>query len=310
MIQKIANLLCINQKIALFAHKYPDADTLGACNALRLVLEKQGKNVAIFCDGSADFKTEFLNIPLEKEAQKIVDADLLIMIDCSEPHRTGCYERFFDDVKKIVIIDHHQVLSKLPKANWVDPSKCSAAEMVYDLIKLLKIDIDKDIAMNLYAGISSDTGRFLHQNVTPSCLVDAGDLLNYGFDLNKLNFELFQKRKGDFKKFIEVVLKNYTIFNKKVSGVVIDYKTYKKVEDSFDGDEVYNLLARVDTEIFFKAVEKEKGEYSLGFRSRESDVRDICQRLGGGGHKCAAGAVLKNLSKKQVVKKILKECGK
>lgn len=310
MIQKVANLLCINQKIVLFAHKQPDADALGGCNALRLALEKQGKDVCIFCDGTVDFKTEFLNVPLEKDEMKIIDADLLVLVDCSEPSRTGKYEKFLVEAENVTIIDHHKTQIKLPKISWVDPNKCSASEMVYDIIKLLKIDIDKDIALNLYAGISSDTGRFLHQNITPSCLIAAADLLSYGFDFNTLNFELFQKRQGDFRKFLDVVLKNYTIFNDKVSGVVIDYKTYKKIEDSFDGDEIYDLLARVDTDIFFKAIEKVKGEYYIGFRSRTIDVRAISQRLGGGGHKCAAGAVMPNISKTEVVKKILKECEK
>ena len=38
--------------------------------------------------------------------------------------------------------------------------KAATAEMIYDLISLLQVKIDKDIATALYTGISTDTDHF------------------------------------------------------------------------------------------------------------------------------------------------------
>ena len=42
----------------------------------------------------------------------------------------------------------------------------ATGEIVYDFIKKMGVEIDKDIATCLYTAISTDTGRFMYSNTS------------------------------------------------------------------------------------------------------------------------------------------------
>ena len=59
-------------------------------------------------------------------------------------------------------------------------------EIVYELINLLEIIPDKNIAEALYTAIVSDTGRFSYSNTTPK-LIGSCTLIEWGADIDKLS---------------------------------------------------------------------------------------------------------------------------
>ena len=49
-IEQCVDLFKQARTVAIFAHTRPDGDSVGACVALRLLLEKTGKTCHMFCD--------------------------------------------------------------------------------------------------------------------------------------------------------------------------------------------------------------------------------------------------------------------
>ena len=55
-------------------------------------------------------------------------------------------------------------------------------EILYALFEKMGIELDNDIAKDLYTAICSDTGCFKYSNVTSKTMRTAANLLEYDFD--------------------------------------------------------------------------------------------------------------------------------
>ncbi|MFQ5452002.1 MAG: bifunctional oligoribonuclease/PAP phosphatase NrnA, partial [Candidatus Paceibacterota bacterium] len=60
----------------------------------------------------------------------------------------------------IINIDRHVTNKNFGSVNLVNKKISSLSELIFDLLIYLKVQIDKDIATNLYAGISAATNNF------------------------------------------------------------------------------------------------------------------------------------------------------
>lgn len=111
------------------------------------------------------------------------DVDYIIVLDADSLKRLGFIysenEKFFKD-KKIINIDRHITNSYFGETNYIEKSSSSTSELVYNLLEELKIKIDKDIATNLYYGITTSTNNFSSFSVTAKTLETAAQLLRLG----------------------------------------------------------------------------------------------------------------------------------
>ena len=111
------------------------------------------------------------------------DVDYLIVLDADSLKRLGFIysenEKFFKD-KKIINIDRHITNSYFGETNYIEKSSSSTSELVYNLLDQLKVKIDRDIATNLYYGITTSTNNFSSFSVTAKTLETAAQLLRLG----------------------------------------------------------------------------------------------------------------------------------
>ena len=111
------------------------------------------------------------------------DVDYIILLDADSLKRLGFIysenEKFFKD-KKIINIDRHITNSYFGETNYIEKSSSSTSELVYNLLDQLKVKIDKDIATNLYYGITTSTNNFSSFSVTAKTLETAAQLLRLG----------------------------------------------------------------------------------------------------------------------------------
>ena len=91
----------------------------------------------------------------------------------------------FQKSKNTFNVDHHISNGNYAKYNLVVDSAANC-ENVYNVITGLHIEIDKTIAERLLLGISTDTGNFMHSNVTSETLGVASELVACGGDLHKI----------------------------------------------------------------------------------------------------------------------------
>lgn len=111
------------------------------------------------------------------------EIDYIIVIDCQNLKAIGpLYEENTAQFqgKDIINIDRHLTNANFGTINLVDKKISSTSQLVLQIIQSLRIEIDKEIATNLYTGILAATNNFSSYSVGPETLEDAALLLKKG----------------------------------------------------------------------------------------------------------------------------------
>ena len=291
-IKKVTSFLKSYNSFALFTHISPDADALGSTKALKIALESLGKTVYVFCDGVPTKNLEFLEADLCTDTSVLENVEVGILVDGNTPNRLGKYAQDFEKLSVKMCIDHHVKEKYRFNLKYVNTESPSASDLVYKIIRGLKVKITKEIATLLYAGIATDTGCFKNTNTTASCHRVVGDLIGKKFDLEQTNFYLFKYKTKKQMDFYEYCFKHLQYFHKdKILVVFIPFKEYKKIADVIETAGIFEFLTGIEgNEIILKIVEKEPKQYNVALRSnRYANVQEIATQFGGGGHKMASG---------------------
>lgn len=180
-LQKIAAVLKKGNNFLITCHTSPEGDALGAALALFLALKKMGKRCFVINEDPVPPEYAFLpgvdNIL--RYRPKSPAFDYFLIADCTGLERTGEVYRLIKS-QPILNIDHHISNEKFGSINWVEPDSSSTCEMIRRLYKKLSLNIDRDAAVCLYAGIMTDTGSFRYANTTVSAHLAAADLIRRG----------------------------------------------------------------------------------------------------------------------------------
>lgn len=317
--EKVIEIVHRNSTFLITSHINPEGDAIGSELALALALEKIGKRVDICNRDPVPEIYRFL-----PRSERIRNGggikewyDTLLLLDCGSMDRTGWIDSENIPAKDIFVIDHHLTESPLKNNGWIEPDASSTGEMIYSLIVSLGINIDSDMAVNMYTAIMTDTGSFRYSSTTSETFRIAGILVEEGVDPSKINEEVYEKLPFKKLKLLGYALKT---INKnrdgKVAWMTINQRMFRLTGTGVqDTDEFVNNLRSVkgvEVAILFR--QKGSNIYKLSFRSRGMvDVAKIAEALGGGGHRNAAGCELKgNLSeiRKKVVRMAEKEIAK
>ena len=111
------------------------------------------------------------------------DLDLVLVIDSPTLNSLGTLysenEKQFQG-KDIINIDRHLTNSYYGSVNYVNKTSSSLSEMVLKLLQNLGIEIDRDMATNLYSGIAASTNNFTSYSVTADTFESVAALLRLG----------------------------------------------------------------------------------------------------------------------------------
>lgn len=285
------------QKIVLLVHESPDGDAVGSIISLFRALTKLGKDVYGFIE-KVPVNCAFLLNSIGKEIKTFdkIDFnekyDLCIALDCGDLERMGDAKALFINAKDTACIDHHFTNESFANANYIDPSAAATGEIIFDLLKVMNVEINKDIATALYAAIVSDTGNFIHNNTTKRTFEIAGELIEYGIDITEISFHMFSETSLNRMIFMGKLLQNVEIF---LDGKIAILTANQSDIDKFEL-EPSELDGMVDYARYIKGVEvgiflKPRDDiYKVSLRSNgRVDVSGIAVQFDGGGHKFAAG---------------------
>ncbi|MGI6449810.1 MAG: DHH family phosphoesterase [Desulfitobacteriia bacterium] len=299
---------------ALFSHISPDGDCLGSMLALGMALESRQKKIAYYNAGPLPNNLRFLpgielvNTTLPRELP-----ETLIFIDCAEAERAYSSLKNHFQGRKILNIDHHISNDHFGTYNWVDPQAAAAGEMVYKLIKKLGITITKEIAINLYSAIITDTGRFSFSNTTAKSFKIAAELVRTGIDLVAINNILFEQKTLAQTKLLKTALCNLELLQGGTIAVIVlsrqDFAEAGAEENLSEGLVNYaRNIENVEAAAILKEIDSQ--EIKVSFRSNSwLDVNKIAAQFGGGGHVRASGcSIYQSLDKaKKIVVSALEE---
>lgn len=283
-------------------HVRPDGDTVGSSLALKHFLNKIGKkDVDITMREKLPSNYNFLpSVESITVANKVSKKyDLALILECSDISRMGL-DVNLDNFNRGIVIDHHQT-NKIKKYNnnWINityPEMASCAEIIFEIFKKGRVQIDKEIALCLYVGIVTDTGKFQWSNTNSHSFSTASELLKYGIN----TFDVYRNIYGNksVKSLLllgEVLrtLKREKVGNVWISYIYVSYDMYKKTATTVkDTEEFINYATSVkdtDVAVFFKEDGK---NIRVSFRSDKIDVGRVAEYFGGGGHRNASGTTI------------------
>lgn len=285
--------------IGISGHIRPDGDCIGSCMGLYLYLRKvcPDAKVQVMLEKPADIFScikgiEEIDYKFEPITEKF---DVYIALD-SEKSRIGEAEKFFDNAKKRINIDHHISNAKgCGDVNYVVTDASSTSELVYDVIPD-KQDIDVDIAKALYIGIVHDTGVFQYSNTSPKTLKIAAELIAYDFDFSEIIDKTFYEKTYIQNQILgRTLLESILFMNGKCIVSMIDKKTmafYNADSHDFDGI-VSHMQSTKGVECAIFMYQLGTMEYKVSLRSNGNvDVAKVASFFGGGGHVKAAGVTM------------------
>lgn len=294
--------------IAISAHINPDGDALGSALGLRKSLELYGKKAEVIKISQVDDYLKFLpqlenyKDPSEKEY------DLFIIVDCSEFDRIDKAIEICKRSKKVLVIDHHEGGSIKTDLNIIHSDSPASCELVYEIIKRLNLPIDKEIATLLYAGLVTDTNRFLYSNISELTFYTAADLYKIGADFEMIYKNLYQNKEISKLQF-ENHLLNKVEFKKPYALVGVCQKLCQEFGVQMgDSESVVNMLRDLKgIEVACLVKEYGENEYKISLRSKDYlDVSEIARNNGGGGHIRASGFTLNADSMDKALNKMRK----
>lgn len=295
------------EDVFIMGHKYADLDCIGASVGVAKCVTALGKKPHILYNprenlcqdmldalGKTDYSEMLMDISLFNRA--MAEDALLIVVDT---HDTGYIEneRVLKMFDKVVIIDHHRRAMEGVITDTVvsfhEPNASSASEMVTELTENIKnCKLSKIEARALLAGIILDTKNFTERTGSRT-FEAAAALRKAGADPQEIR-GFFKNDMASYRKQMEIITK---------ADMVTDHIAVALWEEEpFDGIKV--IAAKAADELLNVAevsgafvLYEEGGVVHISGRCDNSyNVQSILEQMGGGGHRAAAGAQLKETS--------------
>ncbi len=294
--------------IALFSHTNPDCDTLSSMLALYVALKNKGKNVTAYCDCTVPERLKCLYASENVIFPQKHVHELAISLDASALDRLGQSMKCYLSAKKQIAIDHHKSFTRFASLCYVDDSACACTEIVYQLLKNMKL-MDDNIAKLLFSGLVTDSGCFAYSNVTERTHEIACELLKYNFDAGQTIYDVFNSKNIERFMLENRVLaktKFYSDGQIAIASVFEDdlTKTGASIDDTIG---VINGIMDVDgVKVAYALLQVGQRNFKLSIRTKGNiDASEIAMTFGGGGHKNASGCRV-NGYYEDIVERLLK----
>jgi len=297
-IQKIKQLLTDSRRILLVTHQNPDGDGLGAVSALAQYLKKLNKDYVMFCKDVSPANYQFIPLLHELTTDPEVfnqNHDLVIVMDAGDLKYAGIDDLLQrDKFKTLINIDHHVSNNHFGDINLVLPEVSSASEIIYQLFRFWKIQLDKEMATALLNGIIFDTGVFSNSGTTLSSLQVASHLLNIGARHMEINKNILRNKSLSLLKLWGRAFERLQ-YNSSydLAFTVITLKDIiecgAEPESASGLSNFFNDLAGAKVTLVLIEQPDSIIKGSLRTTRDDVDVAKLAQSLGGGGHQKAAG---------------------
>ena len=293
-VQQMAERLCAADNILVLCHKNPDGDTIGCGSALCHALKALGKTAAVLCSDAVPSRYSFTApVPFrgEFEPKTVVAVDVASVQLFGENNGVPQYTRHVD-----LCIDHHTGNSGYADFTLLDGNAAAAAELLYEVISEMGVEITPLIANCLYTGLATDTGCFRFSSTTANTHLVAAQLILAGAQVEELNTMLFDTKPRE-RMEAERIARNHLEYHLE-GRCALMYLTRDEIEqsgvDPADLEELTSLPISIEgVKVGLLLRQQPGGSYRISVRAAKGvDACAIARRLGGGGHTRAAGCEL------------------
>lgn len=295
--ERLITRLRSGQRFLITSHANPDGDAIGSTVAAARLLRQLGKSTTMWLKdpvprlyralpGSGGIHTG-----TEPPADFPDEFDGAIIMECPSTDRTGL-EEFLTDLP-LINIDHHLGNEHYGSINWVDTAAPAVGEMVFRIARAMNLTIRRDVANALYLTLVTDTGGFRFSNTTAAAFDAAAELVREGASPETISKWLYESQPESVLRLVGEMLQTLEVH---AEGLVATaWLTHEMVERAGAGPgdsegliDYPRSIEGVEAVAMFRQLED--GNFKVSLRSRgQVDVEKIARKLGGGGHKNAAG---------------------
>ncbi|MGO8685974.1 MAG: DHH family phosphoesterase [Candidatus Dormibacteria bacterium] len=283
-------------EIGCLAHKDADADSLGSALAFAEALREMGKRVHVVVP--SPLPRALAHLPgFETIVEEPPPLDLLFTFDCATVHRFGDRAGLVEQVAHVVNVDHHRSNDGFGEINVVDPAASATGQVVHRLLQAMGCPISQETATNLYAALLTDTGGFRHENTTEAALRLGADLVALGADAGWVALKSYKSHsipqlrlEGMATAAMRSESDGRLVWSEITSAMLEETgATMQEAEGVIDQ---LQTVAPMKIAVLFKQAAPDLTKISVRSRD-EVDATDVCVPFGGGGHRRAAGAELR-----------------
>ena len=279
-------------RVLILTHVRPDGDTVGCASALCQALRDMGKEAyllynpeitATYAPYAADYWAPEGWVPQHVVSTDVAVLDLLP--DNAAPYRD----------RIALAIDHHPSHSYFAAESYVDASAAACGEILYAVIRELTA-ITPAIALRLYVAIATDCGCFVYSNTAASTHRIAAELMAHDFGVAEVNKTLFRtksKVRLGMEAHMAAHMELYDSDRVVVMTIPLSLREEMHATEA-DIEELSSLAALVEgTDCAVTLRELRPGVIKVSLRTGPRvNATQVCARLGGGGHRAAAGATV------------------
>ena len=289
-LKQTARFLKKHDNYIILTHASPDGDTLGSAYALYYGLNEIGKSACVLCPDVIPQKYRYFATKTDHVSRENAT---VVAVDVADKRLLGSLGDEFGDVVDLNI-DHHISNVRYAKNLYLDSDASSTAECIFELLTVMGVNINDITAKALFTGIVTDTGCFKYSNVTAKTHIIAAQLYEYNIDAPEINRVMFDTKSRELLELERLVL-DASEFHFDNRCIILPVTAEMQEKTGCSGTELEGIavISRSVEGVVAGVTLKQVGEreFKLSLRTYPPlDASEICKKLGGGGHKAAAGA--------------------
>ena len=289
-----ADWLLEHDRYVILTHRKPDGDTLGSAAALCLGLRQLGKHAHVLQNPEVTPQLAPLMEGITKPTPE--EGDLLVAVDVAADNMLP---KCWGDLKNCIDlrIDHHGSGREYTPMELVESDSASCAELIWEVLLEMGVELDEQIADAIYVGVATDTGCFRYANTTAHTFDAAADCLANGAHVFDWNLKLFETNSLAKLRLQGWVAEHTVLF---ADGKLATCAIPKAVEESLgvDEDDLGNLSSFLRTiegvcmAALLREVDESNTKVSVRALPRHNAAA-VCEQFEGGGHAGAAGCSIR-----------------
>lgn len=330
---KLKELIETSERIFITSHISPDPDALSSLLLMgqTLKLNFPDKTVSMALEEKPDdlsFLSGFDDVTYGPvyETLKAFSPDLFILLDgnnyerCSRHEGEAIRQTISEKAIKTIVVDHHQPEGRDEVDLFINHDSPATVMDVYDTCyKELELKQPESAAMTAMTGFYADTGGFIYVKAggQKKMFAFAEELVSAGADIEMIKNKLETYSEADMSVLSELAANvthsdDYTYsflsdeFVGRWQGSNRDYLQLQRPTNNFLNNYIRNIDGRSWGFLVYRNFAQGDDMYSASFRSQggRPDVSLFAVKLGGGGHKPAAGAKFEARSVEQAIEKV------
>jgi len=289
------------KQIILVTHCNPDGDGIGSQLALFDALQSSGIRVQMHNRDGVPRIYQFLTYAdqvVKGDWQGELQADVIISLDCGARSRLGMPDAFFESAT-LINLDHHTSNQAFGDINLVDARYCATGAMIYDLLLAMQLPISEASASAMYTAILTDTSSFRLASATADVYRLAALLIDAGAEPWPISVGVYESRPLGGLKMMTACLETLEVHDQGRSAwIYVTHDIYQQsgadVEDTEGLIDYARSIDGVEVAVFVRVDESLTDCWKVSFRGKTYvDVGSLAATLGGGGHRHAAGCLMR-----------------